>query len=238
MQAIENVGAGQGNARRRNGRNKITLPDYTVGEEILNSVSHGIGAMLGILVLVLCVTRAVGSANTVGAVTSALYGAAMIIVYATSAVYHGLPKGNAKKVFRVLDHCVIYLLISGTYTPITLSAMVGSGKTVSGLAIFFAQWVLAAIAITLTAIDMKKFSVFSMTCYIVMGWMAFFSLRNVVDAMSVRGFAYILGGGILYTVGAVLYGLGKKARYIHGIFHVFTLAGSFVQFLGVYNYCL
>ena len=238
MQVSSNVGAGHGSAPKKIRRSRITLPDYTFGEELLNMITHAVGAILGIVVLALCVSRALVNANVTGAVASAIYGASMIIVYTTSAVYHGLPRSSAKKVFRVLDHCVIYLLIAGTYTPITLSAMLSSSYARSGLTIFFAQWGLAALAITLTAIDMKKFSAFSMTCYILMGWMAFFSLNSVVGAMSARGFLYILGGGIFYTIGAVLYGLGKKARYMHGIFHVFTLIGSFAQFLGVYIYCL
>lgn len=231
------LGANQGSAPKRIRKSKITLPDYTFGEELLNMITHAVGAVLGIVVLVLCVSRALVNVNIVGAIASAIYGAAMIIVYATSAVYHGLPKCAAKKVFRVLDHCVIYLLIAGTYTPIALSAMIPLGNA-DGITVFLVEWGLAAIAITLTAINLKKFSVFSMICYIVMGWMAFLFLPSTLAAMSVRGFAFILGGGIFYTVGAILYGLGKKARYMHGIFHVFTLIGSFAQFIGVYNYCL
>ena len=235
MQTTKTVGAEPFRTHRK--KSKITLPDYTVGEEYLNMITHAVGAILGIVVLVLCVSRALVNANMIGALASAIYGASMIIVYATSAIYHGLPKCEAKKVFRVLDHCAIYLLIAGTYTPITLSAMLPLGNG-DGLTVFCIEWGLAALAITLTAIDMKKFSVFSMICYIAMGWMAFLFLPSTVTAMSARGFAYILGGGIFYTIGAVLYGLGKKARYMHGIFHVFTLIGSFVQFLGVYIYCL
>ena len=220
-----------------NKKRKISLPDYTVGEEILNTVTHAIGALLGIFVLIFCVLTSVKNNNAIGAFSSTVYGLSMILVYTISSIYHGLGKNNAKRVFRVLDHCAIYLLIAGTYTPITLSAMVPIDR-VDGFAVFGLEWGLAALAITLTAIDMKKFSVFSMVCYIVMGWMAFLFLPSTVAAMTLEGFGFILGGGIVYTIGAVFYGLGKKKRYAHGIFHVFTVIGSFLQFFGVALYCL
>ncbi len=216
---------------------KHSLPSYTIGEERLNMISHIVGAALGVVVMILCVARAYTLENTVGIVTSVIYGATMIILYTMSSIYHGLPRNRAKKVFRVLDHCTIYLLIAGTYTPIALSALTRVGLSL-GWTIFGIEWGLAALAITLTAIDLKRFEVFSMICYICMGWAVIAVVPLAVKAMTMPGFMFVLSGGIAYTIGAVLYGIGKKKKYIHGVFHIFVVVGSFLQFWGVYLYCL
>ena len=218
-------------------RKKITLPNYTIGEERLNMITHIVGAVLGLFVLLFCTVTAYRNGNTVGVVTSAIYGGSMILLYTMSSIYHGLPRNSAKKVFRVLDHCTIYLLIAGTYTPITLSAMVPV-DLFDGLLVFFIEWGLAALAITLTAVDMKKFNAFSMTCYVVMGWCIIAVPKIAIAAMTPMGFGLVLAGGIAYTIGAVLYGIGKKKKYIHGVFHIFVLLGSVLQFFGVYLYCI
>ncbi len=216
---------------------KHVLPNYTIGEERLNMISHIVGASLGVVVLILCVVRAALGGNTIGIVTSAIYGSAMIILYTMSSIYHGLPRNRAKLVFRVLDHCTIYLLIAGTYTPIALSALTRV-STVLGWTIFGIEWGLAALAITLTAVDLKKYEIFSMICYICMGWAVIAVVPFAVQAMTMPGFMFVLSGGIAYTIGAILYGIGKKKKYIHGVFHIFVVIGSFLQFLGVYLYCL
>ena len=219
------------------GKGKHTLPDYTKGEEILNMVSHIVGGAFGIVALVLCIVKAAIGGNTAGVVGSAIYGAAMILVYTTSSIYHGLHRNGGKKVFRVLDHCMIYLLIAGTYTPILLSAVVPK-YPLAGWIIFGVEWGCTALAVTLTAVDMKKFNAFSMSCYVIMGWCIIAVPRIAVSAMTAPGFMFVLAGGIAYTIGAVLYGIGKKRRYIHGVFHIFVLLGSILQFLGVYFYCI
>ena len=142
-----------------------------------------------------------------------------------------------KKVFRVLDHCTIYFLISGTYTPIALSA-IREYDPVAGWIIFGIQWGLTALAVTLTAIDMEKFNVFSMCCYVIMGWCVIVVPHIAIGALSLTGFLFVLIGGVLYTIGAVIYGIGKKLRYMHSVFHLFVFAGSLVQFLGVYGYAI
>jgi len=216
---------------------KHILPDYTTGEELLNMISHIVGGAFGILVLVLCVIRAALNGNAAGVVGSAIYGASMILVYTTSSIYHGLRRNAGKKVFRVLDHCMIYLLIAGTYTPILLSAMIPMFP-VAGWIIFGIEWGCTALAVTLTAVDMKKFNAFSMTCYVVMGWCIIAVPKLAIKAMTPGGFGLILAGGVAYTIGAVLYGIGKKKKYIHGVFHIFVLIGSVLQFFGVYLYCI
>ncbi len=206
------------------------LPVYTKGEEIFNMVSHIMGFAIGVVALVLCVVVAASHENVYGVVGAAIFGATMILLYTMSSIYHGLTNETAKKVFQVLDHCTIYLLIAGTYTPITLSALRPIDAPMAWT-IFGIEWGLAALAITLTAIDLKKYDKFSMTCYILMGWCIVIALKQILIAITWNGFLLLLIGGILYTVGAVLCSLGKTRKYMHNIFHVFVLMGSFSHFL-------
>ena len=216
---------------------KLKLPNYSFGEELFNMISHIAGAFLGIVVITMCVARSAVNDNVFGIVGSAIYGRSMIILYTMSIDYHGLPRNAIKKVFRVLDHCTIYLLISGTYTPIALSA-IRAVDPAAGWVVFGIEWGLAALAVTLTAIDMKKFNAFSMSCYVIMGWCIILAPGLALKALSFTGFLLVLIGGILYTIGAVIYGIGKKLKYMHSVFHLFVFAGSLVQFLGVYMYAL
>ncbi len=213
------------------------LPNYTFGEELFNMISHIAGALLGVVVITMCVARSAVHGNIFGIVGSAIYGGSMIILYTMSSVYHGLPKNAIKKVFRILDHCTIYFLISGTYTPIALSA-IRETNAVAGWVIFGLQWGLTALAVTLTAINMKKFFIFSMACYVIQGWCIIAVPALAVEALTLPGFLLILIGGILYTIGAILYGVGKKVKYMHSVFHLFVFAGSLMQFLGVYMYAI
>lgn len=213
------------------------LPQYTKGEEIFNMVSHIVGGALGIVALVLCIIKAAVNHNVIGIVASAVYGVTMIMLYTMSSIYHGLTHIGAKKVFQVLDHCAIYFLIAGTYTPIALSA-IRAFDPVLGWSLFAAQWALAALATTLTAIDLRKYRVFAMICYIAMGWMIIFFPQAALQALTAPGFTLVLAGGILYTIGAILYGVGKKKKYAHNWFHVFVFLGSLFQFLGILGYAL
>ncbi len=213
------------------------LPNYTRGEEIFNMVSHIVGGALGVVVLVLCVVTAAINKNVYGVVSSAIYGSSMIMLYTMSSVYHGLKHERAKKIMQVLDHCTIYFLIAGTYTPIVLSAVRQINAPLAWT-MFGIEWGLAALAITLTAIDLKKYEVFSMTCYIVMGWSIIVVFDKVIQALTLYGTALVLIGGILYTIGAVLYAIGKKKKYAHNVFHVFVLFGSLLQFFGILFYAL
>ena len=137
------------------------LPDYTRGEEIMNMVTHIVGGGLGIIALVICVIKAVLAGNTLGIAGSAVYGGTMVILYSVSSVYHGLRPSTGKKVMQIIDHCTIYFLICGTYTPILLSAFVPVYPLL-GWGLLAVEWILAALAATLTAIDLKKYNVFSM----------------------------------------------------------------------------
>lgn len=211
------------------------LPTYTKAEEIFNMVSHIVGGGLGVIALVLCVVVSAMHRDVFAVVGSAIYGASLVILYTMSSVYHGLKLEKPKKVMQVIDHCTIYLLIAGTYTPILLTVIRRENPIVAWV-LFVVVWGLAALAATLTAIDLKKYSVFSMICYIGMGWSIVFAYKTAVAAIPFPGLMLILAGGIAYTVGAVLYGLGKKMKFMHSIFHLFVVAGSLLQFIAILFY--
>ena len=212
------------------------LPIYTKGEEIFNMTSHIVGAVLGIVATVLCVTFATIHSNMYGIVSGAIYGCTMIILYTMSSIYHGLsPKTYSKKVFQVLDHCSIFLLIAGSYTPFALCTIKEYDAT-TGWVIFGVIWLLAIIGIVLNSIDIKKFKVFSMICYLLMGWCIIVKANLLPQLLGINGLVLLLTGGIAYTVGAVVYGLGKKYKYAHSIFHLFILLGSILQFFCILLY--
>lgn len=213
------------------------LPAYTKGEERFNMISHIVGGAIGVVALVLCVVVAALHGNGWGVVSGAIFGVTMILLYTMSSIYHGLREGMGKRVLQVIDHCTIYSLIAGTYTPILLSAM-RPIDPVSSWILFAIVWSLAIVAIVLTAIDLKRYQAFSMICYIGIGWAIIFKIPLLVEAVGMDGFWLILAGGVSYTVGAVLYGVGKKRHYIHGVFHIFVLGGSILHLLAILFYVL
>ena len=214
-----------------------SLPDYNRGEELMNTITHLVGAVLGIGALVLCILRSVANQNVWGVVASAIYGASMIALYAVSSTYHGMKPGMGKKVMQVIDHCTIYFLIAGTYTPIVLSAL-RPVYPVIGWGLFGFVWALAILAVVLTAIDLKKYNVFSMVCYIGIGWAILPFLKQTYHVLTESGFILLLLGGIAYSIGAVLYGIGGKRRWMHSVFHIFVVLGSTLQFFSVWLYAL
>ncbi len=213
------------------------LPDYTKGEEIFNTVSHIVGGGFGVIALVVCVIYAALYRDAWSVVSAAIYGGSMVLLYTVSSVYHGLKPPMAKKVMQVIDHCTIYLLIGGTYTPVALCAIrpiyPGWGWTLFGIV-----WGCGIVAAVFTAIDLKKYAILSMICYIAMGWSIIMMVKPAMDTIPLPGLLWLLAGGIAYTVGAILYGLGKKSRYMHSIFHLFVVAGSILQFVAVLFYIL
>ena len=214
------------------------LPTYTKGEEIFNMTSHIVGGALGIVATVLCVIFAAIHGSTYGVVSGAIYGVTMIVLYTMSSIYHGLsPKMNSKKVFQVLDHCSIFLLIAGSYTPFALCT-IREQDAVFGWGIFGVIWFLAILGIALNAIDIKKFKVFSMICYLLMGWCILIRVNLLPSALTTNGLVLLVSGGIAYTVGAVIYGIGKKHKYFHSIFHLFILLGSLLQFFCILLYVM
>ena len=213
------------------------LPDYTHGEELFNMISHIVGGALGVAALLACLLLSISHRNVWGVVSGTIYGASFIQLYCISSIYHGLRPGTAKKVLQVLDHCSIYLFIAGTYTPIMLCLMrpVYPGWAWSLLGVV---WGLAALATVFTAIDLKKYNVFSMICYIGMGWCILVGIKPLIAVMPLGGLVLLVSGGVAYTIGAVLYGLGRKRRYMHSVFHTFVVAGSVLQALCILIYVL
>ncbi len=211
------------------------FPDYTHREEMMNMLSHAVGVVCAIVMMVIAVRASSG--DPLKLACSAIYVATVLAAMLFSSIYHGLPKGMPKQVFRVIDHCDIFFTIAGTYTPITLIGIVPINPAM-GWTIFAIEWGLAIIGATLNAIDLKRYSKFSMACYLGMGWCVIISLRDTILAMTLEGFLWIIGGGVAFTIGAVLYLIGKKKRYRHFIFHVFVLIGIVTQFIGVWWYLL
>lgn len=206
------------------------LPSYTKGEEIMNMTTHILGAVLGIVAIVLCVIVAASHHNVYGIVSGSIYGFSLILLYTMSSIYHGLkPNTTAKKVFQVLDHCTIFFLIAGCYTPIAL-CNIREVDPVAGWMIFGVIWAIAILGIVLNAIDLKRYRVFSMICYLVMGWCIIVKASLLPKVLGTDGLIFLVAGGIAYTIGAILYGVGKKHKYIHSVFHIFILLGSLLQF--------
>ena len=211
------------------------LPFYTKGEEIFNMVTHIVGGAVGIITLVLCVLISAFNGKTVGVLCGAMFGLSMITLYAMSSIYHGLHRNTAKKVFQIMDHCSIYFLIAGTYTPI-LVCSVAKIYPIAAWGTLALVWGLAALAITLNAIDLKKYKIFSMICYIGMGWAVVFSMPQTYVSLGHNGFMLVLLGGLFYTFG--VYFFAVKKRYFHSVFHIFTVLGSLCHSLAVIFYVM
>ncbi len=214
------------------------LPTYTKGEEIFNMVSHIVGGSFGIAATVLCVIFAAIHNNVYGVVSGAIYGATMILLYTMSSIYHGLsPKLKAKKVFQVIDHCTIYLLIAGSYTPFALCTF-RKYNTALGWTMFGVIWAAAILGMVLNAIDLKRYKVFSMICYLAMGWCIIIKAPLLPKLLGVTGTIFLVAGGIAYTIGAIFYGLGRTKKYRHSIFHLLILLGSILQFFCILFYVM
>ena len=208
------------------------MPVYTRKEELFNMISHIIGGVVGIAGMVLCIIFSALRHNGYGLAGSIVFGVSMILLYTMSSIYHGLKPGMGKRVMQVFDHCTIYVLIAGTYTPLLLSAMRPIDPVASWVLLGIV-WALAAVGIVVTAIDLNKYKVFSMVCYMAIGWCIVFKLPLLIQAIGWGGFWLILGGGLLYTVGAVLYGKGKTKPFMHCVFHVFVILGSVCHVLAI-----
>lgn len=196
------------------------LPTYTKGEEIFNMVSHIVGATLGVVAIVLGVIFSAIHGNGYGISASIVYGITLILLYTMSSIYHGLnPNKMAKKVFQVIDHCSIFLLIAGSYTPFTLCTL-REYSPATGWTIFGIVWGLAILGIVLNSIDLNKFKTFSIICYLIMGWCIIAKMNVVIEALGILGFSLLLLGGIVYTIGAIFYGIGHKKKWMHSVFHL------------------
>ncbi len=213
------------------------LPQYTRCEELINSISHIVGGGIGVGVLIYCLIASIIQQDGWKIVSSIIYGISFIQLYVFSSLYHGLRTGMAKKVLQVIDHCSIYFFIAGSYTPIMLCCM-RPAYPVWAWGILTVVWGLAVMAATLTAIDLKKYSVVSMSCYIGMGWCIIVALRQLMQVLAMPGVILLVAGGVVYTLGSILYGIGKKHRYVHCVFHFFVLGGSILQALCIVLYVI
>lgn len=205
---------------------------YTTGEEILNAITHGIGALLSIAALVLLILKAVFSApveyKAQCVVGFTIFGSSLVILYVFSTLYHALPLG-AKKLFGIFDHCSIYILIAGTYTAYCLTALRGA----VGWVIFGVIWGLAVVGIALYAVFGSRVRVLSVVTYIPMGWLIIFATKPLSEQLPLLSFRYLIVGGLVYTVGCVFYAL-KKIKWMHGVWHLFVLGGSIMHFFSIY----
>lgn len=214
------------------------LPTYTKGEEIFNMVSHIIGGVAGIVTIVLCSVFGGIRHNPYGIVSGIIFGVSMLFLYTMSSLYHGLKANSkAKKVFQILDHCAIFILIAGSYTPFALCTL-RQYSTALGWVIFGIIWAFAILGITLNSIDLKKYKIFSMICYLVMGWCIVIRGDLLPKLLGIPGFILVILGGIIYTIGAILYGLGKKHKYAHSIFHICVFVGNLLHVLCVLLYVI
>ena len=203
------------------------VPEYTKGEEIFNAVSHIVGGALGLAALVTLLIYAYPNAGYMASV--AAFGVSVIVLYTMSALYHFLPRGGGKKVFRIFDHCTIFLLIAGTYTPFCVIAL---GLSTLGIIIIVIEWALAVLGITGNAIAMhnKVIKGISMAFYCIMGWLILIAFGELWQKLTVAEFALLLAGGLAYTLGIIFYALGKKIKYFHSVWHLFDVAGTALQF--------
>ncbi|MBR4030479.1 MAG: hemolysin III family protein [Clostridia bacterium] len=217
---------------------KVSIPTYSKGEEIFNMVSHIAGGALGIVATVLCVVFAAVRHNVYGVISGAIYGATMIILYSMSSIYHGLkPHLKAKQVLRVLDHCSIYLLIAGSYTPICLCTL-RETSTALGWVYFGLVWGLAIVGILLKALSVDKLKWLGLLLNIALGWCVIFVFGTLIKAVGMAGAMLLLAGGIAYTLGVIFYVIGKTKPYMHSVFHLFILVGSILQFFAILLYIM
>jgi hemolysin III len=210
-------------------RTKISdrqLPDYTKGEEVFNMVSHIVGAALAVPILILCIIRGAIEYGAAGVLTGLAFSISMLVLFTMSAIYHGIkPERRAKKIMQIIDHCSIFLLIAGSYTPVTLIALMKVEPTTAWI-MFSVVWLMSIIGIVLNAIDLKKFASFSMACYLGLGWCIILCLPSLMAVLPPVGTVLLFLGGIMYTIGAMFFGLEKSFRYMHSIFHLLVLGGS------------
>ena len=206
------------------------IPHYTVGEEIFNSVTHGVGVLLGIAALVLLIVKAaVAPAHPASMAAGIVYGITIILEYLFSTLYHAIPARGAKLVFRVFDHSGIYLLIAGSYTPFLLVTLADYG----GFPMFVAIWALAIAGILFELIGRERQPKWvTILIYLIMGWLVVFRLPQLLHALNPIGIGLLLAGGLCYTAGTAFY-VAKRIRYMHSVWHLWVLAGSVLQFMAV-----
>ena len=204
----------------------------SLGEELMNAITHGVGALLAIAGTVLLIVRSASHGSAINVVSVTLFGASMIVLYTISCLYHALRMGRGKRVFQVLDHCSIFLLIFGTYIPLCLVTVGGA----FGWTLFGVMGGCAVVGVVLNAVDLGRWKRLSQALYLVMGWMGVIALPTLFRELTGLGFSFLVLGGVAYTVGVIFY-RNKEKRFWHGVWHFFVLAGTVLHFFAVYTNC-
>ena len=210
-------------------REELCLPRYSLSEEIMSAITHGVG--VGLAIAGMIVLLAMGHHDSLTVASVLIFGVTMIMLYLVSTLYHALGVNKGKKVFRVLDHCTIFLLIAGTYTPISLLCFGGA----TGWLMFGIVWGVAILGIVLNAVDLQRFAKFSMACYIGLGWLVIFFFKPLIEHLDRTSVIFLIIGGVIYTVGAVVYGTGKRVKYMHSVWHLFVLGGTIFHYFVIYR---
>lgn len=213
----------------------IKIPKYTLGEEIVNSISHGLGSIFSIIALILLIIKSAQTGNPITIVTSIIFGVSMVILYTLSCIYHALSKKTkGKKVLRVLDHCNVFILVYGTYLPIALIGV----KGLTGWILFGIISTTTIIGIIFSSINVDKYAKLEVICHLINGWSIIIGSNQLLKNGGLAHFLFLIIGGIFYSVGAILYKIGTKKKYFHSIFHFFCLGGTIFHFIAIYGYLL
>jgi hemolysin III len=209
-------------------------PTQSLGEEIANSVSHGVGLLAALAAAPVLVVSAAQRGDAAQIVGASVFAATIVLLYLASTIYHALPRNRAKRVFQFLDHGAVYFLIAGSYTPFTLGVLRGAwGWTLFGLV-----WGLALAGVVLKAVARVRHPVLSTALYLVMGWLALVAVEPLWLHLPAWGLFWLVAGGIAYTVGVVFFALDERLRYGHFIWHLFVLAGTTCHFIAVLRYAV
>jgi len=206
-------------------RNQFGLPSYSFSEELINAITHGLGIIFSLFALVFLLINSPKNFKNLFPIS--IYTVTLLVLYTISTLYHAVKVSKLKGHLRKLDHCSIFLLIAGTYTPLCSIYV----NTVGSSVVLACVWITALVGIILNVINVNKFSKLSLACYIIMGWSVVFIAKPVMNAFTSLQLLWLLAGGIFYTVGAVIYVLGKKVKYMHSLWHLFVLAGSVGHFM-------
>lgn len=201
---------------------------FTLGEEVVHSITHGIGTGLSIAGLVILVVLGVLNGDVYQIIGFTIFGASLVLLYLASTLYHGFQQPRAKRIFKIFDHSAIYLLIAGSYTPFLLVGMRGT----TGWILLVVVWLIALIGITMKVLYIDRFQVLSVFAYLLMGWLCVFAFREMLASIPIGGIIWLAAGGILYTVGVIFYAL-QKIPYMHAVWHFFVLGGSLCHYFAV-----
>lgn len=208
------------------------MPVWADGEEFINSFTHGIGILFAIVGLHYLYQSGKKSNNKQKLLGNIVFGVSMLILYSSSTIYHGLVNMKYKKFMRYVDHCSVYLLIAGSYTPFTLTTLKGRGGNI----IFTCVWAIAIAGIVSKIFFFDTVEKFTALFYVLLGWFVIFGVKPLFQRMSKKGLLWLFMGGISYTVGALFFQMGRTIQYCHGIFHLFILGGSICHFICIMRY--